>query len=120
MRKLITCTIGMAMAIMIAGTAANAAHDLMVRSSVEIKSGSVLNIGDQASFRYDGNAGVRNAIRVGETMPVFKETPVCGLTKRTEVGAVKVLSLKGEHEFLAQVVAGHLKHGDIALKNISL
>jgi len=119
MKKLATCVIGMAMAVMVAGTLADAANDLTIRSSAEIKPGSVLNIGDQATFWYGGNEAVRNFVSAGETIPVFKETPVCGLTKRTEVGAVRVLAYKGEHRFLARVVDGRLANGDIALKEVS-
>jgi hypothetical protein len=106
----------MATAVLVAGTFAVAATNSPVKSQVEVKTGSVLNIGDQTSFLYSGTDGVKNVICAGETIPVFKESHVLGLTKRTEVGAVKVLSYMGDHRFMAQVVEGRLTNGDIALK----
>ena len=116
MRKTSTYIIGMAAAVLLAGTFAGAAGNSPVRSDVELKSGNVLNIGDQVSFMYGGPEGVKSAICAGETIPVYKESNVLGLTKRTEVGAVRVLSYMGDHRFLAKVVEGRLANGDIALK----
>lgn len=116
MRKTATFIIGMAAAVLLAGTFAGAASNSPIRSNVELKSGNVLNVGDEASFAYNGSGGVQSAICAGETIPVFKETHAYGLTKRTEVGAVKVLSYKGDHEFLAKVVEGRLSNGDLAFK----
>jgi hypothetical protein len=103
----------------VAGTFAGAATDSPVKSTLDVKSGSVLYIGDKAPFLYNGTEGVRQVICDGETIPVFKETNVLGLTKKTEVGAVKVVSYMGDRGFMGQVVDGRLVNGDIALKESS-
>lgn len=117
MKKMTKYLIGMAVALLAGGTFAGAATNAPIRSSIDVKPGSVVNIGDQAPFMYDGAEGVKQVICAGEIMPVFKETSVLGLTKRTEVGAVKVLSYTGDNRFTAQVVEGRLSTGDVAMKD---
>jgi len=119
MLKIARYLIGAAAAFLVAGTFAGAATDAPIRSTLDAKSGGVLYVGDKASFSYSGTEGVRQVVCDGETIPVFKETNVLGLTKRTEVGAVKVLSYRGDRGFTGQVVEGHLTNGDIALKESS-
>lgn len=116
MRILTRYMIVIVAAVLGAGTFAFGATNSAVKSNVELKAGNILNIGDQATFLYNGTEGVKDVICTGETIPVYKETPVFGLVKKTEVGAVKVLSYKGDDRFLAQVVEGRLTNGDVALK----
>ncbi|MHC1697453.1 MAG: hypothetical protein AB9919_05190 [Geobacteraceae bacterium] len=116
MRKIAKYLSGIAAAFLVAVTFASAATNTPIKSSIDVKPGSVLHIGDQASFLYNGTEGVKQVICAGETIPVFKETNILGLTKRTEMGAVKVLSYTGDHRFMAQVVEGQLSNGDIAFK----
>lgn len=88
-----------------------------VKSEVVSAKGQTLRPGDTVVLFHSGTEEVRKIICVGETIPVYREVYVKGLTKRTEVGQIKVLEYAGEHRFKGQVVEGKVQSGDIALKD---
>ena len=78
--------------------------------------GVTSTVGDQVRLFHSGNENIQKVFCVGDVIPVYREVDAYGVTKRTEVGKIKVLSYDGKQSILAQVVEGTVKPGNIAEK----
>ena len=95
-----------------------AAEEVKTKTEVVMKSGAMVHL------FYSGTEDIRKDICINDVIPVYRETttgfrPVKEYQKvktPKEVGKVKVLSYIGDHYFMAQVVEGSIKVGDIAAK----
>lgn len=87
-----------------------------VKSEVSMPAGVTSTIGDQVRLFHSGDENIQKVFCVGDVIPVYREVDAYGVTKRTEVGKIKVLSYAGKQSILAQVVEGTVKPGNIAEK----
>lgn len=78
--------------------------------------GVTSTVGDQVRLFHSGNENIQKVFCVGDVIPVYREVDAYGVTKRTEVGKIKVLSYDGKQSILAQVVEGTVSPGNIAEK----
>ena len=88
----------------------------VVKSEVVATAGKTMTIGDKVRLFHSGSEDVKKVFCVGEVIPVFKEVSSQGVTKRIDVGKIKVLSYEGNQAIIAQVVEGTVKSGNIAEK----
>jgi len=93
-----------------------AKYEPPIKSEVEAQRHKILKVGDQVMLFHSGTEDVKKVICIGDVIPVFLEESTSGVTKRTEVGKVKVLEYAGDHCFKAQVVEGQMKDGAVAIK----
>jgi len=87
-----------------------------VKSEVTMPAGVTSTVGDQVRLFHSGNENIQKVFCVGDVIPVYREVDAYGVTKRTEVGKIKVLSYDGKQSILAQVVEGTVRPGNIAEK----
>ncbi len=87
-----------------------------VKSEVSMPAGVTSTIGDQVRLFHSGVENIQKVFCVGDVIPVYREVDAYGVTKRTEVGKIKVLSYDGKQSILAQVVEGTVTPGNIAEK----
>ncbi len=81
-----------------------------------VKTEVVMKTGNKVHLFHSGTADVRRDICLNDVIPVYRETPTGGHTTVKEVGKVKVVSYMGEHYYVAEVVQGEIKVGDVAQK----
>jgi hypothetical protein len=89
---------------------------LALEKQPRIESEIVMKEGDKLHLFHSGTADVRKEICLNDTLPVYRELMTGGHTTVKEVGQIKVLDYAGEHYFVAQVVQGEIKIGDLAKK----
>lgn len=87
-----------------------------VKSEVVATQGKTMTIGEKVRLFHSGSESVKKVFCAGEVIPVFKEVSAWGVTKRIEVGKIKVLSYEGNQAIIAEVVEGTVKTGNIAEK----
>jgi len=87
-----------------------------VKSEVAMSSVGTSTIGDTVRLFHSGSQDIEKVFCVGDVIPVYREVDAIGVTNRTEVGKIKVLSYEGKQSILAQVVEGTVKPGNIAEK----
>ncbi|UFS70685.1 hypothetical protein LPW11_00500 [Geomonas sp. RF6] len=117
MKKILWMTVLLSIAAMSAVFTGCSVYEKPIKSEVEVKKSKVLNIGDQVLLFHSGTEDVKKSICVGETIPVYTEAFTSGVTKRHEVGKIKVLEFAGDHYFKGQVVEGQIKEGAVAIKD---
>src|SRR6266702_2153285 len=71
---------------------------------------------EKVKLFHSGTADVKKEICLGDVITVYRETGGAKNPKSAEVGAVKVTGYEGEHYFVAEIVKGAIKPGDIAMK----
>ncbi len=87
-----------------------------VKSDAAVSSVGTSTIGDTVRLFHSGNEDIKKVFCVGDVIPVYREVAAIGVTNRTEVGKIKVLSYDGKESIIAQVVEGTVKPGNIAEK----
>ena len=110
MRKIVLFAI---LAVFIAAVSA----PLTVQAADKAKGEVVMKVGNKVNLFHSGTADVKKEICVGDVITVYRETGGAKNPKSTEVGAVKVTGYAGEHYFVAEIVKGEIRSGDIAMKN---
>ncbi len=90
---------------------------LTVQAAEKVKGEVVMKVGNKVNLFHSGTADVKKEICLGDVITVYRETGGAKNPKSTEVGAVKVTGYAGEHYFVAEIVKGEIKPGDIAKKN---
>jgi hypothetical protein len=88
----------------------------VVKSEVVSTPGKTSTVGEKVRLFHSGAESVKEVFCVGAVIPVFKEVSAWGVTKRIEVGKIKVLSYEGNQAIVAEVVEGTVKAGNIAEK----
>lgn len=88
-----------------------------VKSEVMAPVGKTLTVGEKVRLFHSGSEDIKKVFCIGDVIPVSKETFAYGVTKRTEVGKVKVVSYEGNQAIIADVVEGTVKAGNIAEKD---
>lgn len=69
--------------------------------------------GDAVYLFYGGMDDAREAMRVGDVLPVYRTDQIC---ETNETGKIRITSYVGDYYIKAEVVDGELKTGDIAKK----
>jgi hypothetical protein len=85
----------------------------VVKSEVVSTPGKTFTVGEKVRL-FSGAESTKEVFCVGEVIPVFREVSAWGVTKRIEVGKIKVLSYEGDQAIIAKVVEGTIKAGNIA------
>ena len=87
-----------------------------VEEPTYLKDQEYLKVGAQVHLFHSGTHDVRDSIKVGDVLTVFKEYPpdISGLSKTS--GKVKVISTLGDYYFEGEVVEGYAEPGYLALK----
>lgn len=84
------------------------AADKKARSEV------VMKMGDKVRLFHSGNVEAQKEIAINDVLQVYRITGKNRLEK--VIGEVKVLSFEGEHYFVAQIIKGEFRIGDLAKK----
>ncbi len=87
-----------------------------VQAAEKVKGEVVMKVGNKVNLFHSGTADVKKEICLGDVITVYRETGGAKNPKSAEVGAVKVTGYEGEHYFVAEIVKGAIKPGDIAMK----
>lgn len=88
----------------------------VVKSEVVSMAGKTMTVGDKVRLFHSGSEDVKKVFCVDDVIPVFKEVSAWGVTKRIDVGKIKVLFYEGNQAIIAEVVEGTVKAGNIAEK----
>ena len=82
-----------------------------------IRNKAVFNVGSTIYLFQSGTPDVRQAIGVNDVLIVYRES---ASGEMREVGKIKVLSFIGEVYIKGEVIAGKIRHDDVAKKgNVS-
>lgn len=81
-----------------------------------LKDQEVLKVGAMVHLFHSGTADVRNAIRPGDVLNVYREYPpdISGISKAS--GKVKIIGDLGDYYFEGEMVEGFAEPGYLALK----
>ena len=72
-----------------------------------------MKVGTIVYLFHSGVPGIKDAVEIGDILPVYREDPCC---KVVEKGKVKVFGYAGKNYIRAEVVQGEIKPGDVAKK----
>lgn len=76
----------------------------------------VLKVGTKVYLFHSEAEEVKNTIKVNDVLSVYREYPPDLPGGPREVGKIRILSVKGEHYFVGEVIAGEAKAGYLAKK----
>lgn len=88
----------------------------ITKQEKELRGEVVTKKGTTVKLFHSGTNDVKKTFCIGDVLPVFREVYAYGVTKKTEVGKIKILSLVGDHYIEAEIVDGKLKNGDVVQK----
>jgi hypothetical protein len=76
----------------------------------------VMAVGAKVDMFHSGTQDVRNAIKIGDVLVVYKEYPPDRGAFSKQTGKVKVLGTIGDYYFEGYVIEGFVQPGSLALK----
>ncbi|SRR6266568_1810951 len=74
----------------------------------------VMKMGDKVHLFHSGNVAAQKEIAINDVLQVYRVSGKNNLEK--VIGEVKVLSFEGEHYFVAEIIKGEFRIGDLAKK----
>lgn len=98
----------LALSVMLASPVVSQAADKKAKSEV------VMKMGDKVRLFHSGNVEAQKEIAINDVLQVYRISGKNRLEK--VIGEVKVLSFEGEHYFVAEIVKGEFRVGDLAKK----
>ena len=98
----------LALSVMLAIPVVSQAADKKAKSEV------VMKMGDKVRLFHSGNVAAQKEIAINDVLQVYRISGKNSLEK--VIGEVKVLSFEGEHYFVAEIIKGEFRVGDLAKK----
>jgi hypothetical protein len=98
----------LALSVMLATPVVSQAADKKAKSEV------IMKMGDKVRLFHSGNVEAQKEIAINDVLQVYRISDKNRLEK--VIGTVKVLSFEGEHYFVAEIIKGEFRIGDLAKK----
>ena len=76
----------------------------------------ILNVGTKVYLFHSEAEEVMQTIKVDDVLSVYREYPPDLSVGPKEVGKIRILSVKGEHYFVGEVITGEVRVGYLAKK----
>jgi hypothetical protein len=87
-----------------------------VEEPTYLKDQELMKVGAKVHLFHSGTEDVRNAIKTGDVLTVYREFPpdISGLSKET--GKVRIIGTLGDYYFEGEVIEGYVIPGYLAIK----